>query len=192
MTTTRTNKKESTVISRSCFTRFTVDSHVAKGVTAFRSTSLSHHSSSEMSLGRSLLHWRCHAVAHLQLLAHRTDREVHRSASFCTGYRLRCVPCPGIHLLQSVELLLLLIATIKDWILFDLVIEDARFPKLPTKRFRPSEPGIRWQWWWFRQPPPHHHGLTALNRTPSQCSPMAHVVKSPLPLGEDFGGPPLR
>ena len=74
-------------------------------------------------------------LVHSQFLAHRTDKKVHREAAFHIGFRLRCVLCPRIHLLQSVELLLLPIRTVKEWILFVSVIFIARFQKLPAKRF---------------------------------------------------------
>ena len=102
-------------------------------VTAFSSTSSGHHSSSlELSFGTASsgissgrlsltgdvilvsCSWQLLAV-HTQLLTHRADREVHRSASFCIGCRLRCVPCPRIRLLLNVGLF---IPTIKERRLF--------------------------------------------------------------------------
>ena len=94
-------------------------------VTAFRSTSSGHHSPSlELSLGRlEMSHcgasigrrWYTSSFWHTE-----QTREVHGEATFHIGFGLRCVSCPRIHLLQSVELFLLLIPTIKEWTLFVL------------------------------------------------------------------------
>ena len=118
----------------------------------------------------------------------------------------RCVSCPRIHLLRSVELFLLPIPTIKEWILF---VSIARFPKLPTKHLCLLEPGIRWQWW-------HHfcgfvcgfvniHLITMVRHTTSK-DPKSMVPNgtfsevsvssssqfpTPFPMGADFGSPPL-
>ena len=92
-------------------------------VTAFRSTSSGHHCASlELSLGRSFPSLEMSYCGALigrrwstpQLLTHRTDRKVHWEATFHIGYRLRCVSCPRIHLLQSVKLILLPIPTTKE------------------------------------------------------------------------------
>ena len=174
-----------------CCNRFTVAGHVANcdnvqvhlirpplsitGVVAL----------SVFSFTGDVILWRFNwqTLVHSHLLAHRTDREVHWEATFHIGYRLRCVSCPRIHLLQNVELFLLSIPTIKEWILFVSLILIARFPKLPAKRLCSVEPGIKWQWW-------HqfcgfkcgfitihlHRGLTIPQRTPNRWSPMAQFV----------------
>ena len=116
-------------------------------------------------------------LVHPPLLAHRTDRKVHREATFHIGFRLRCVSCSRIHMLQSVELFLLPITTIMEWILFVSVVFIAGCPKLPAKRFCPLEPGIRWQWW------NHFCGficgfITIPQRTPNRWSQWHIFVRS--------------
>ena len=124
-------------------------------VTALKSTSSGHHSPSFLVVARSvfsftgdvtLSRFHLQTLVHSQLLAHRTGREVHEEANFHIRFRLRCVSCRRIHLLHSIGLLLLPIPTIKEWIVFVLVMFIARFPKLPAKRLCPLEPGSRWQW----------------------------------------------
>ena len=98
---------------------------------------------SVFSFAGDVILWRFNwqTLVRSHLLAHRTDSEVHWKATFHIGYRLRCVQWSRIHLLQNVELFLLSIPTIKEWIL------TARFPKLSSKRLHSLEPRIKWQWW---------------------------------------------
>ena len=128
---------------------FAVEGHVANCDVRPPLSNLGVGARSVFSFTGAVILWRLNwqTLVHSQLLAHRTDREVRREATFHIGYRLRNVSCPRVHLLQSVELYLLPIPTIKEWILFVSVLFTARFPKLPAKRLSPLEPGIRWQWW---------------------------------------------
>ena len=94
-------------------------------VTAFRSTSSGHHSPLELSLGRSspsLEMSYCGALIGRRWYT----PSVHSEGTFHIGYRLRCVSCPGIHLLHSAEVFLL---PIQEWVLSVSVIFIARFPK---------------------------------------------------------------
>ena len=113
-------------------------------VTAFRSTSSGHHSPSlELSLGRSSpslemsycgaiigRRWYPSSFWHTEQTGKFTERQL-----FHIGFRLRCASCIRIHLLQSVELFLLLIPTIEEWILFVLVISVARVSETSHKTF---------------------------------------------------------